>query len=60
MEQIIANILIGLLILVLVVRAIRYLLRAKKEKRVCLGCPSAGCCSGTCGGTGKEEKEGKK
>lgn len=59
MEQIIANILIGLLILALVAGAIRHLLRAKKEKRACLGCPSAGCCSGTCGGIKEEKKEGK-
>lgn len=54
-------IVVGILLL-LVGAAVFYLWKEKKKGTKCIGCPSAGCCSGkTCGGTenGKVLKNGK-
>ena len=44
-------IVVGIL-MILVGAAVFYLWKEKKKGTKCIGCPSAGCCSGkTCGGT---------
>ena len=43
-----ADIFVAALILAVVVIAVRHIRKVKKNGSKCMGCPSAGCCSGHC------------
>lgn len=44
------NIIIGIVILAIVALAVRYIYKAKKSGKKCIGCPDGGSCSaGSCG-----------
>lgn len=46
-----ANIIAAAVLLVIIVLAARYVIKAKKSGRKCIGCPESGCCkSGGCSG----------
>ena len=41
-----ANIIVGLVLVLIVAAAIVYIVKEKKKGTKCIGCPAAGCCSG--------------
>lgn len=47
------NVIIIGIVAVLAGAAIRYLIKAKKQGKSCIGCPASGACHGNCG----KEKE---
>jgi hypothetical protein len=49
-------ILVGGIVLIVALAA-RYIYKAKKSGKKCIGCPSGGSCGGSCCGCGKTEKK---
>ena len=48
MESVIA----AAIVIVIVVLAVCYIYKAKKNGKKCIGCPDSGSCSGSCSGCG--------
>lgn len=42
------DVIIGLVILVIFILAVRYIVRARKKGQRCIGCPASSKCSGHC------------
>ena len=51
-----ADLIVIAIIAVLIGAAARYVWKAKKSGRACIGCPDSGCCSGKCGCCGCMKK----
>lgn len=52
-----SNLIILAVVAVIVGAAIAYIVKEKKKGTVCIGCPSAGTCSGGCGGCHMDSPE---
>lgn len=50
-----ANIIVGMSLILILGMACRYLYREKKRGARCIGCPSGGSCTGSCSCHSREE-----
>ena len=47
-EAILANLIVGIVLLIMIVLAVVYIVKAKKRGAGCIGCPNASKCGGNC------------